>query len=265
MTDLQRALSLLENRTRRDILERLTREPHYPLQLSQQLGVSQQAIMKHLALLEEAGLVQSTRVPSEKGGPPKKSYSIQQSFSLRMDIGPDLFRVEQRNLPPGGPMRLASQVPDGASTVAERLGSRRRIPVGEAMELLAHLGEALESLDKQRDALIALHQHVRSRVSRSVEEGFEAYEERRLVHTLLETPRRQLDISGLSDDLSVGAGHVERMLDEVRSQILRELADRGGHVIAAQQGTALPWWAALQTGRGSSKQREVVDVATDDV
>ena len=259
MTDVQSALSLLENRTRRDILERLTREAHYPLQLSQQLGISQQAIMKHLRLLKDAGMVQSNRVPSEKGGPPKKSYSIQQSFSLRMDVGPDLFRLEQRHLPAGGPMRLTSQLPPDAVGVAERLGSRRRIGVGEAMDLLSHLGGALEQLDKQRDALIALHQHVRSRVSRSVNEGFEGYDERRLVHTLLEAPRTQLDVAGLSDDLEMGAGHVERMLGEVRGQILRELADRGGHIVSAPAGTRLPWWAALASQRTSTRVVDIKD------
>ena len=66
VTDFDTALSILENRTRRSILEHLVREAHYPLQLAELLDVSQQAIMKHLKVLEDAGFVVSEKVPSEK-------------------------------------------------------------------------------------------------------------------------------------------------------------------------------------------------------
>ena len=60
VTDFDTALSILENRTRRSILEHLVREAHYPLQLAELLGVSQQAIMKHLKVLEDAGFVDNS-------------------------------------------------------------------------------------------------------------------------------------------------------------------------------------------------------------
>ena len=68
MVDFEHAMSILENFTRRDILKFLVKEPHYPLQLSETLDVSQQAVMKHLKVLEEAGFVDSDKIPSEKGG-----------------------------------------------------------------------------------------------------------------------------------------------------------------------------------------------------
>ena len=48
MVDFEGAMSILENTTRREILRFLVKEPHYPLQLSEILEVSQQAVMKHL-------------------------------------------------------------------------------------------------------------------------------------------------------------------------------------------------------------------------
>ena len=68
MVDFDEALSILENPTRRQILKRLVKEPHYPLQLSELLDVSQQAVVKHLKVLEESGFVDSERMPSERGG-----------------------------------------------------------------------------------------------------------------------------------------------------------------------------------------------------
>ena len=80
MVDFDEALNILENKARRAILKRLAKEPHYPLQLSELLEISQQAVVKHLRVLEEAGFVESEKVPSVKGGPPKKMYTVNQSF-----------------------------------------------------------------------------------------------------------------------------------------------------------------------------------------
>ena len=69
----------------------MVKEPHYPLQLSELLDVSQQAVVKHLKVLEKAEFVDSEVKKSDKGGPPKKVYRVNQSFSIRLDLGPDLF------------------------------------------------------------------------------------------------------------------------------------------------------------------------------
>ena len=61
MDELEHSLSLLQNKTRRSILERLVREPHYPMQLADLIGVSQQAIVKHLKELERGHLVEKTQ------------------------------------------------------------------------------------------------------------------------------------------------------------------------------------------------------------
>ena len=75
MSDLDRVLHLLQNKVRRQILERLAREPHYPMQLAELIGVSQPAVVKHLKELEKGGLVSKNKVPSEKGGPPRTVYA----------------------------------------------------------------------------------------------------------------------------------------------------------------------------------------------
>ena len=68
MDDAATTLRLLQNDVRRGILERLVREPHYPMQLADLLNVSQPAINKHLKELERGGLVTKEKVPSDKGG-----------------------------------------------------------------------------------------------------------------------------------------------------------------------------------------------------
>jgi predicted transcriptional regulator len=244
VVDFDEALSILENPTRRQILRKLVKEPHYPLQLSELLNVSQQAVVKHLKVLEESGFVDSERVPSEKGGPPKKMYKVNQSFSLRLDLGPDLFRAEHRKIPAGGPMRLSNRLPPELNGVVDRLGTRRKLPMVEAMGVLSELDSALERIDEHRDAVIALHQQVMRKVSPSISEQSGSYEERQLAHAIMNQPRRPLDLDAFSQGLRIQSMDAEEMMDALRERLMRDFAASRGRLVAAREGTPLPWWLA---------------------
>jgi len=195
--------------------------------------------------------VVSEMAPSEKGGPQKRIFAVRESFSMRIDLGPDLFRVEQRKLPKGGPMRISSNLPQRISPVAEMVAGRHRIPLQEAMDHLSMLAEELDTLDRHRDAVIALHQHIRNRVSHSVDEEFIGYEQRRVMHDLLDDPRKRFDIGRLQEELQLGASQMEEILEEIRGRLLRQIGDRSlEQVIAAPQSSSLPWWVILEnTGK----------------
>ncbi len=235
-------MSILENSTRRDILKFLVKEPHYPLQLSEMLEVSQQAVMKHLKILEEGGFVESEKVPSEKGGPPKKIYTVNQSFSLRLDLGPDLFKSEYRTMPRGGPVRLSTKLPKELDEMVSQLGTRRSIPFAEGMQVLSELDECLERIDEERDAVIALHQHVMSRVSPNLNDGLDSYEERQLAHALMTHPRRPLDLDVFAHSMRMQSNDAEEMMRTLRERLLRDLGVNHGKFMAASEGTPLPWW-----------------------
>ncbi len=245
VVDFGAAMTILENKARRSILEMLVREPHYPLQISKHLDISQQAVMKHLKVLEEAGFVESERVKSDRGGPPKRIFSVKQSFSLRLDLGPDLFRAEHRALPRGGPVRLSSHLPPSAKKIAREIGGRRKFDLAEALELVSQLNNSLEELDAQRDALIALHQQVMNRVSDTVDEHFHEYEERSLVHHLLEQPDRPVDLDLWSQTLRLEVPEADAIITEVRERMMFEIATSTRRVMIAGRKTPLPWWAAL--------------------
>ena len=244
MVGFDEALSILENPTRRQILRKLVKEPHYPLQLSELLNVSQQAVVKHLKVLEESGFVDSERMPSEKGGPPKKMYKVNQSFSLRLDLGPDLFRAEHRKIPAGGPMRLSNRLPPELNGVVDRLGTRRKLPMVEAMGVLSELDSALERIDEHRDAVIALHQQVMRKVSPSISEQSGSYEARQLAHAIMNQPRRPLDLDAFSQGLRIQSMDAEEMMDTLRERLMRDFAASRGRLVAAREGTPLPWWLA---------------------
>ena len=244
MVGFDESLSILENSTRRDILRCLVKEPHYPLQLSEILDVSQQAIVKHLKVLEGAGFVDSESKKSDKGGPPKKVYRVNQSFSIRLDLGPDLFRAEHRKMPKGGALKLFGSLPVELGQVVDRIGKKRSIPMVDAMGILSDLDSALERVDEQRDAIIALHQQVMHKVSPSVEEEFESYEERQLAHAMMRNPRRPLDLDAFSNGLRIQSIHAEKMMDTLRDRLMRDFASSTGRFVAGSERPPLPWWMA---------------------
>ena len=84
MTDLDQALYLLQNKTRRQILERLAREPPTYATV-QMIGVSQPAVVKHLKELEKAAWFPKTSA-LRKGGPPQPS-TVEQAMSIRSISG----------------------------------------------------------------------------------------------------------------------------------------------------------------------------------
>ena len=242
MVGIDLALSILQNKVRRRILERLVREPHYPMQLAELIGVSQQAIMKHLKELERGEFVAKMKVPSEKGGPPRTIYSVQQAISLRIDLGPDLFNCEQRKLPLGGPMRLSKSLPSSTLKVAESVSGRKKISVSEGVSHLAEINTVLEDLDAQRDAIISLHQHIRNRISVAVDADFEAYEQRAMIHSIIEAPTKRVDFSALSKELQLGQKQMSELMDEVRSRLEKQLSQKAGHIIAGTENSELHWW-----------------------
>jgi len=220
----------------------LVKEPHYPLQISELINVSQQAVIKHLKVLEKADFVESQMVASEKGGPPKKMYKVDQSFSIRLDLGPDLFRAEHRKMPRGGAMKLSAKLPNDLNNVIRKMGTKRKLEISEAIEALGELDAALEKIDDQRDAIIAMHQQVKKKVSSSVSNHSNSYEERQLAHAIMNQPRRPLDLDLFSHGMRIKSMDAEEMMDNLRETLLRDLSTSKGNFIAANKGTPLPWW-----------------------
>ena len=247
MTGIDNALYLLQNKVRRQILERLAREPHYPMQLAELIGVSQPAVVKHLRELEKGGMVSKNKVPSEKGGPPRTIYAVERAMSIQVDIGPDLFRCEERKLPAGGPMRLSSALPAASIPVAESLSGRKKIAVAEGLAHMRTLATVLEDLDAQRDALISLHQHVRQRVSAAVEADFDSYEERSIIQTMVEATGDRIDLTSLVQQELMGHPNVGDVINTLRSRLEKQIARRSGQVIAAPLDTELRWYLGPRT------------------
>ena len=139
-------------------------------------------------------------------------------------------------------MRLSNRLPNATEHVVQSVSGRKKISVGEGMAHIQQLNGILEEIDSQRDAVIALHQHIRNRISAGVDSDFEHYEQRTMVHSLIEAPERKLDLSDLRRELQLGQSEMASLMDEVRNRLERQLSDRAGQIIAAPNNSNLRFW-----------------------
>ena len=185
-------LRVLENPTRRRILERLARESHYPLQLSRELGVSQQAVVKHLRALEECGLITSTEEKSDLGGPNRRAYRATERFSLQIDVGPRLFHAEM--LPMGHvPSRVGEYgwAEDALRRAKGEADPRRRVRLlGDAIR---KLNREIHTLEERRLYLLRLKDAAMGEAQGSVGDVLASYQERQVLYFFLEEGAPTLD------------------------------------------------------------------------
>lgn len=98
MTNIDSILNALENRTRREIIKRLIYGDEYPLQLSKELKISQQAVMKHLYILEKNNIVRLKGMEKSDQGPNRKIYRLEDSFLLTVSLAPYFFDIRKKNI-----------------------------------------------------------------------------------------------------------------------------------------------------------------------
>jgi len=146
MTRKKELLEIIGNETRRKILELLSESPHYTLQISGKLNVTQPAILKHLTLLEQAGLVESF-VKESKLGAPRKYYKICSSVNLEVVVGPREFRVGK--LPSAITCPLYLQEEDKMRQLTEEINKAKDLSekAGKAQDLINEADKLLSCED----------------------------------------------------------------------------------------------------------------------
>jgi ArsR family transcriptional regulator len=89
---------MIGNKTRRKILATLSQQPMYFNQLSKEIGVSQQAVLRHLQSLEAGGFVKTYSKKSNLGAPDRKYYRLNSSFTLTISISHHSFSIKNHNI-----------------------------------------------------------------------------------------------------------------------------------------------------------------------
>jgi ArsR family transcriptional regulator len=138
----RRTLDLLEvlgNETRRKILELLAKEPKYLLQLSRELDVSQQAILKHINVLIRAGLIRAYEVKIGSLGPSRKYYELVKPISLSINLFRGYSEIEVHD--------VTDEVPDHLRSVLEFI--EREVLSEELYGVLSEVRDAIRAIDKE--------------------------------------------------------------------------------------------------------------------
>jgi ArsR family transcriptional regulator len=196
MDELDRMLSVIENPTRRRILEALVREPHYPLQLARELGLSQQGIMKHLRMLEELDLVSSFSEESERG-PSRRRYFPTTGFTIVVDIGPGLFSTDIATRP----------IEEHAHGQGTGDGGRHLL---ELRQEIGFIDNELDRLKERRAQLITKKTVLLEEAGQVVEATYPDYRSRKVVYEYVLHP--ELDKKGLAGALGLRDDMVEGIL-----------------------------------------------------
>ena len=207
-TDTDELFHLLENPTRRRILQLLSREQLYTLQLSREIDVSQQAVVKHLRILEEHGFVASRDEPSDRG-PNRRVYRSARSISLHIDVGPSTFREQ------AAPISDSSQLSDEQRRVLVAISEARSMAPTARIDLLARVGEdlrhSLREHEQERQQLLALVGELNREVGHCSRKAECSYDERRLLHHMLQNP--SYTIEGAAASLGLREAQVRTLLE----------------------------------------------------
>jgi predicted transcriptional regulator len=225
-TELDSIFSVLENPIRRKILAKLAKEHHYPLQLSKELNISQQAIMKHLKVLEDNGLVQSFEEKSTLGGPPRKCYVGSKHISLRIDIGPSTFNSEvydytdmDREKEPDE-VRDKERIDDEFKVYIEEFKKCQSIEdpknrLAEYSKIIQKLNQELYEIKVRSAKLLNIREVVTHESNRLINELSREYEERRILYYLLNHEDREL--SSIADALELR----EKVIMDIFNQLIK--------------------------------------------
>jgi len=138
--------TLLGNDIRRKILSKLAKFQRYASDLAIDLGVSKQAIKKHLDKLVEFGLVEQVGAPDDQK---RQYYRICPNIALnaQIDLTPNFFHISVEN----NPEDLAEEInklkhdPHTAITAS----TKARIDYDQLNYALKNLGQELHKIDKE--------------------------------------------------------------------------------------------------------------------
>jgi len=202
MNDIDTILSIVENPTRRRILQALVREPHYPLQLSKELGISQQAVMKNLEIMEKEGLITGKKENSNKG-PERTVYRPVSEFTITIDMRNGMFRTKMIS-----PQSNRSNIENNENEDLDEIRTQISMLDGKIKELDLTRSELID----RRDKMIQRFMENASLVT--------DYEMRSLLYEMLDEP--DWGASEISENLRLNEGLIADMLDRISEIFTKE-------------------------------------------
>ena len=195
-------------------------EPKYFIQLSKELGVSQQAVLKHLALLEDYGLVSSFRAKSNFAAPDRKYFRLSKPVYLSIGITEDSMNIDLKNLD------------EKNVTISHSKGNFRRliqkskniedenemsVVVGEVNSIVRTINSRIMQLEEEKMELLRLKQQSIQKVHEVIRYTLEKDLTRRILYSIL-TSSNRLDITDLSEILNIREKEIKEAMKELENE-----------------------------------------------
>jgi ArsR family transcriptional regulator len=210
-------LKILENPIRRSIVERLSQEPNYPLQLSKDLGLGQQLVAKHLRIMEDSRLLKS-EIRNSPTGPKRKIYELTKSFSITLDVAPYLFKEEiiSFDIEP----EKSQLNTDLVSLVERRKELAGILEKGDKMspctEMLSDIDEKLSELEEERILLLYIRNSVMKEASKTISKVGDA-EARRVLHQAVDEHDRS--VKYIAQTLNLREDRVQEAIEKLKKEL----------------------------------------------
>lgn len=214
--ELDSVLGTVENPIRRRIIAKLSEEPNYQLQLSKELGLSQQLVAKHLLNMEDAGFV-GTLLEDSPRGPQRKEYLLRKSVSVTIDLAPNLFRarVFSFGAMPGMEGSESAQVMAKLNEVLRYPDEAARI--GPLAQIINMVDRKLRQTEEERAVLLYLRSFALKEAARA-STSLETSDRRKVLHYIM---REQRD--GIVR-MSASLGLRQQVVGDILQEIERELS-----------------------------------------
>jgi len=213
---LDSILLAIENPVRRKIIRRLSKQPSYQLQISKELGFSQQLVAKHLDAMEGTGLV-SSLMENSPHGPRRREYLLNRSISLSIDFAPNLFRARLFSFDSpetdvnGDPNDLFRSLNDVAKRPEE---SGKMRPLGS---LISEIDKRLANIQDERSVLLYVRHLAMKEVAKAISGMPMTWDEKKALYQLIS--ERENSVEGISRTLKLR----EEWVREVISNLQRNL------------------------------------------
>lgn len=215
--DLDSILLTIENPIRRKLIRRLSEEPSYQLQLSKELGFSQQLVAKHLDSMEDVGVVASLLEDSPHG-PRRKEYLLNKSISLSVDFAPNLFRARVTSF---DTLQEAQELSFPAQDLMPRMREALRLPgenrFGSLGALIAEIDRRLINLDDERSVLLYLRHLSMKEASKMIAGLKMSPEKKKVLYHVLDAHNK--NTSEVSRALNLAEEFVKQVLSELNKEL----------------------------------------------
>jgi len=194
-------LDLLGNDTRRRILESLANEPKYFIQLSKEIGVSQQAVLKHLFLLEKFGLIESFKAKSNLAAPDRKYFQLNRSVYLSIGITGNSMEIRMENIK--GPNKVKVKNKIRTENKGKYIQRDKEITdiLKKTKQNLELIEQRMEEIENEKIGLLKDKQKILQIAHQVIRESLEEDLARKILYSNLNS-RDATDIEELSEILN---------------------------------------------------------------